>query len=892
MKKKFLSLLLAGILCASNVSATTLEQIYIPGEIKDTETLEFDHEIEEEKEEWELPEEEIIPPETPESAEPLEPLGESIGEEEILPESPGMEGGYEFEGYLPDGTPNYIWVGENPPTENSLTDFTTEEITGEFSDDERMLSNRIRNNNYLKNATKILNKNAEISTGTEPQISDGIHKTENGKLRVYRKGRYFRNGRFGLEGNVYYAEENGYLLSGWIKAAKNPSCLNSLKSSDFVWKYCDPKTYIRFEKGYKVIDGQGHYFIADESGNLAFNKAYSIGGVYHYCDKYGICNPVKLKYGDVITDGSGSSLNPWLAVNQLPDDHVVDIQTQIMDGAYSFLPKFNRNSKVEVFGFVPVQTPGGNVYGTLTDDSQKGKIGCWYRNVGTFNGRQIDIKCTITDYTFYSLGNEQEIGYFQVDMKKIGLNATNTRDISANMEFFDHITGKPVKVKGFATFADIDMRQGIEILSPVQDVFVTKDCKLYKDPSKNLFTAPWELFNTVDSDTKYQVQVNYHSYNLSYKFCSGCEHYCFTDGTAVNGESRHVWKENYTGNVNHYDIVNKEGGCLWQGWQGLYYRRMGRVSLSEPLTKTVSDTDEKDVLQNTLSNEKEAFVYKLSHYVPYEMDTFRYTSYVIHDDVHSDLSIHPESCKVLLDDGSDVTKWFSINVKKQHVSFSAKKEYLSAEGFYDKTYHFYIKVNIRQDKNLSAYEGTKYSVKNSGYVTMERLQGSEQVNSNIVETNLYLPKGEIVVTKRIRESDITWAHGNPTFLFTIKGKDTQGHIHKYQNYITFSKGNYRVDSEGYAYLDIAFSQLPLGTYEIYEQNVLRYYLVDAIPATENVAIHRGSEPVYGKNFKEITYGTADLTSDSFQAGIVFRNEKQRYDGYSHNGVITNIVPFS
>ena len=89
--------------------------------------------------------------------------------------------------------------------------------------------------------------------------------------------------------------------------------------------------------------------------------------------------------------------------------------------------------------------------------------------------------------------------------------------------------------------------------------------------------------STVDSDTDFQVQANYYSYNLAYRFYSGCENYCFSDGSSVNGESRQVWKNGYTGNVAEYDIVNEEEGCLWQGWQGLYCGRMGRVSLSEQM---------------------------------------------------------------------------------------------------------------------------------------------------------------------------------------------------------------------------------------------------------------------------------------------------------------------
>ncbi len=889
MKKAFVSLLLSAALCSTSIPVFSFSQD--EAVFEDSEIEAFDP-LEEESgetipQETPEPDEEYVPdfqPEMPEEeiqgTEPAEIPEEEAGEEvlqEEVPETPPVtqQGGYEFESYLPDGTPNYVWRGEGIPEEVPFLNTLEEEYSA---------------GNYMKDAISMENKNAGWSDETF-SFPDGIHKEENGELRAYKGGQYFKDGRFGLDGKVYYADAEGYLLSGWIKIADEGAAINSLKASDFVWKYCDPQTKVRLEDGYQKINGRGHYFIPEESGNLAFNKSYAIEGQYYYCDKYGICDTVKLKYGNVVTDEEGSSLNEYLAVNQLPKDHVVDIQTQVMDGAYSFIPKFNKNSSVEVFGFDPVALPGGNIYGTLSDD-MKGRIGCWYKNVGTYNGRQIDIKCTITDYTFYSLEGEQEIGYFQVDTQKIGLNATNTKDISANMEFFDHETGKPVKIKGFATFSDIDIRQGVEILSPVDEVFVTKDCKLYKSPGSNLFTAPWKLFNTVDSDTDFQVQANYYSYNLAYRFYSGCENYCFSDGSSVNGESRQVWKNGYTGNVAEYDIVNEEEGCLWQGWQGLYCGRMGRVSLSEPLSKTVSDSDEKDTSENTLKDREEHFTYKLSHYVPYEMEMFHYASYAIYDEVHKDLTVYSESCKVLLDDGTDVSQWFQILTEGQKVSFSVKPEIAAKEEFYDKTYHCYIEVSISSDTDLSKYEGDVYSVKNRGHVVMNRAQGEEKKDSNEVQTLLSLPKGEITVTKRIREEDITWAHGNPVFFFVAEGTDYSGVSHKYEDYVVFTKDDYKKEEDGYISLSTVFEELPLGEYEVYEKNALRYYLSEAQADTENMTIETGKTPSYGLEPKETAYGKTSLTAEKFEAGITFENEKQRYDGYSHSSVVTNTISFS
>lgn len=152
-----------------------------------------------------------------------------------------------------------------------------------------------------------------------------------------------------------------------------------------------------------------------------------------------------------------------------------------------------------------------------------------------------------------------------------------------------------------------------------------------------------------------------------------------------------------------------------------------------------------------------------------------------------------------------------------------------------------------------------------------------------------LPLGTITVVKKIKEEDIVWAHGNPVFHFVVEGIDLQGKYHCYENYIRFTRGNYTVDASGYAVLSCVFAKIPLGCYEIYEKQVLRYYLKDAIANTSNVSIFKGVTPEYGIMPREIAYGTAQLNHGLEQASITFINQKKRYDDYSHNDVVKNMM---
>ena len=152
------------------------------------------------------------------------------------------------------------------------------------------------------------------------------------------------------------------------------------------------------------------------------------------------------------------------------------------------------------------------------------------------------------------------------------------------------------------------------------------------------------------------------------------------------------------------------------------------------------------------------------------------------------------------------------------------------------------------------------------------------------------PVGQIEVIKKIRESDILWAHGTPVFSFAVEGTDAAGNIRKYENYVCFSKGAYTVDGEGYAVMKTMFRNVPAGTYEVYEKPVLYYYLNNAAANTANVTVTRGASPEYGKLPGEIAFCTVELTPGNLHASMTFYNTKARYDGLIHNDVIKNTIP--
>lgn len=197
------------------------------------------------------------------------------------------------------------------------------------------------------------------------------------------------------------------------------------------------------------------------------------------------------------------------------------------------------------------------------------------------------------------------------------------------------------------------------------------------------------------------------------------------------------------------------------------------------------------------------------------------------------------------------------------------------------------KFRIVETKNPENYKGnydkTVVFEKKEGALTSEIFLQAEN-------TPVILPFGTITVMKKIKEADIIWAHGNPTFFFSVEGTDLAGVSHHYEDYVTFVPDSYEVDENGYAVAAVTFQNIPLGQYTVWEKPVLRYYLKEILANTENVRIVKEAEAAYGKDPKEIATGVAALTMENREASLTFVNEKARYDRYSHNDCIKNTIP--
>lgn len=157
---------------------------------------------------------------------------------------------------------------------------------------------------------------------------------------------------------------------------------------------------------------------------------------------------------------------------------------------------------------------------------------------------------------------------------------------------------------------------------------------------------------------------------------------------------------------------------------------------------------------------------------------------------------------------------------------------------------------------------------------------------------IQLPTGSLTITKKIRQEDIVWANGNPTFPFVVEGTDIRGIFHKYEDYLVFVEGGFQTGEDGCAVVQMTFFDIPVGVYQVYEKPVLRYYLKEIQPQTPNVQIRSMETPSYGHNPAEIAVAEVELSLSQNFASILFFNEKARFDDYSHNSAVKNIIQIS
>lgn len=244
---------------------------------------------------------------------------------------------------------------------------------------------------------------------------------------------------------------------------------------------------------------------------------------------------------------------------------------------------------------------------------------------------------------------------------------------------------------------------------------------------------------------------------------------------------------------------------------------------------------------------------------------------------------------VSMDDVDDISASDTITLTPIPIDIAVNKTWSDKADFYNLRPDS-VKVILTQDgtkideMTLTAgtWEGTfkdlpQYRTETEKYVyevKEESVNGYTATEKQLTDTSWSVSNAlryyPLTIKKTVYEKDFEKAHGDATFLYEIKCKDSDK---KWRAYITFSEDDLTGSSTA---SKEAAVQLPAGTYTVTEIGVLRY---------------SGSITEVTGNAKKISDLEAQVTlnDDNAKATVSYTNNKIRWDKYSHNDYIINVL---
>ena len=201
-------------------------------------------------------------------------------------------------------------------------------------------------------------------------------------------------------------------------------------------------------------------------------------------------------------------------------------------------------------------------------------------------------------------------------------------------------------------------------------------------------------------------------------------------------------------------------------------------------------------------------------------------------------------------------------------------------------------VSKREPENFVGLAPGNYVVREvrapEGYALADPVQVTITANSSTkIVTLSDIPLAKVTVTKKIKADEVTWAHGNPIFVFELTGKDMDSVEHTYFGSVEFKEVEV-VEEGGWYSATYVFDNVPIGDYQLQEKDALGYYLSSVESDSEGVAITRLATPSYGKKPAEL-FSTRVVTTTNRNPSVVFRNLKQTFDDFRHTDRVVNSI---
>ncbi|EHQ8840308.1 isopeptide-forming domain-containing fimbrial protein [Enterococcus faecalis] len=413
---------------------------------------------------------------------------------------------------------------------------------------------------------------------------------------------------------------------------------------------------------------------------------------------------------------------------------------------YSFIAKFIKGVTTvetggdgwtnDVYVNMPPQKWDGKI-GLDTTKAKKGQSWIRYNNVGTADdGTVIDLKITIQDWKpFTSTINGTNCTNNMIAFNNVSSIATYQSAfdyVKYTWQYMEHGTDKEKVVSGYFTYDDIDNLQGItfgkETYDHIDYLYVPTDKSIIKykeekDGGKTFFDgADMPLDDYLDP--------------------RGCFTFLYSDVSSFD----FTYSEDFA-------TREKNNGRPIPANNNNQYAYFGysakKIVPTAPLipTKTVTDSDEVTVKENTLTGLGETYTYTITHKVPDEIEDFYYSNYEMHDELIPELE-RVSDVKVIDEAGKDVTDKFEAKHEGNLVKMVAKADVLKQADFYNHEYKFEFQTKIREGASLDKYlvDG-KLQIPNKAKV----IQNNREVATD--ETHTTVTPKDPSIAKKILEGD-------------------------------------------------------------------------------------------------------------------------------------------
>lgn len=411
-------------------------------------------------------------------------------------------------------------------------------------------------------------------------------------------------------------------------------------------------------------------------------------------------------------------------------------------GGISSMEVFYDSSKVK-----RVDASGNVLFYPLSSD-QEGKFGVIYRKVLYYNNQWYDLKMTVAAYSNEVLcdggSTVASRTFMEFEYNTIGFHFHEALgEYVLKCEFLNSQTGAVSKVNTRFQWLDIDgaQRYGIRLVDGSIDArYYYGNSKLnYQTGQRVAGVTGMEMVvgpytTSTKDDMEYAAVYELKQCSTYYMAIGFRDHLEDSDSSltkkSIQTSNAALAEGTYSGNKSYLEQTD-----TW----------MNIIETPAP-EKQVSSDGTTWSTENTLATPRSTYWYRLQQFVPWQSTEARYSAFVIKDALPSGAD-YVGSIQILrVEDGKDVTGWFTVSAEQNVVTATAKSSTREASGFYGYHYRLSFQVRMNPEKADGVYEGTKasFSVINQASVTASHsLDGSTtEKKSNIVRTTASLQRQE------------------------------------------------------------------------------------------------------------------------------------------------------